>query len=100
MRTVYSGFEYDRENAILRRLLVQNPMRECRAEAQTERVGHGCWRVNKRNAIARIIERHGEKVGSDVNRRANEHEPRTLELNKTPRPRVRRIEGDRSARRG
>jgi hypothetical protein len=79
-RTVYSGFEYDCENAILGRLLVQNPMRKCRAEAEAERVGHGCRRVNKRNAIARIVERHGEKMRSDVHGRANEHEPRTLEL--------------------
>ena len=85
-RTVYSGLKYDCENSILGCLLVRNPMGERRAEAEAERVGDRCRRVDKRNAIPRIVEWHGEKVSSDVNGRANEHEPRTLELkfNMTP----------------
>ena len=79
-RTVYPGLENDCENAILGRLLVLNPMRKCSAEAETERVCHCRWRIDKRHAIARIVERHAEEMGSGVNGRANKHEPGTLKL--------------------
>jgi Flp pilus assembly CpaF family ATPase len=79
VRTIDPRLEYDSENAILV-LLVVNPMRECRAEAEAKRVGHCHWRVDKRHAIARTVERHAEEMGSSVSGRANKHEPRALEL--------------------
>ena len=79
MRTIDPGLEYDSENTILV-LLVVDPMRECCAEAEAERVGHCRWWVDKRHAIARIVERHAEEMGSSVSGRTNKHEPRALEL--------------------
>lgn len=83
-RTIYSGLEKYSENAVIGRLLVLNPMRKCRAETETERVGHRRRRVDKCNAIARIVEGHAEEMSSGVNWCANEHEPRTLELKLRP----------------
>lgn len=63
-------------------MLVQDSAWECRAKAQTQRVDDCDWWVNKRDAVARAVERHGEEVSTTVSRRANEHQSGALELHR------------------
>lgn len=63
-------------------MLVEDSAWECRAKAQAQRVDYRDWWVNKRDAVARAVERHGKEVSTSVSRRANEHQSGALELHK------------------
>jgi hypothetical protein len=81
-RTVDARFESNCKDAILGRIVAQDPVWECRSEAQAERVRDRGRRVDKGQAIARSIKRHGKKMGAGVGRRTDENQSGAFELRK------------------
>jgi hypothetical protein len=55
-----------------------NAMRRLSVEA--ERVGHGCWRVDERNAITGIVDEMAKKCARASTGARIEYKLRTLEL--------------------